>query len=61
MSKKSIVTHKESTLSYYAALIYMLARVVFAFCYWFKVGGLRSIAWLVGMICTGVMIVGALS
>lgn len=56
-----VVLHKESNLSYYAALIYMVARAVFAFCYWFKVAGLRSAAWLAGMICTAIMIVGVLS
>ncbi len=37
------------------ALIYMLARAVFNFGYWFKVEGLRSMAWLGSMICTATM------
>ena len=56
-----VVLHKQSTLSFYAALIYMLARVVFVFCYWFNVSGLRSTAWLVGMISAGIMMVVAVS
>jgi hypothetical protein len=34
---------------------YMLARIVFVFCYRFNVSGLRSTAWLVGMISAGIM------
>lgn len=56
-----VVLHKQSTLSFYAALIYMLARVVFALCYWFNVSGLRSTAWLVGMINAGIMMAIAVS
>ena len=55
-----VVLHEGSNLSYYAALIDIVARAVFAFCYWFKVAGLRSTAWLAGMICTAIMIVGVL-
>jgi uncharacterized MAPEG superfamily protein len=50
-----VILQRESTITYYAALIYMLARAVFAFCYWLKVEGLRSMAWLGGMICTATM------
>jgi len=56
-----VILHRETTITYYAALIYMLARVVFTFCYWFKVEGLRSMAWLVGMICTVTVIVRLLN
>lgn len=54
-----VVLHKETTLTYLAALVYMLARVTFDLCYWFAVPGLRSTAWLTGMICTAIMMVGA--
>ncbi|RTM15366.1 MAG: hypothetical protein EKK33_02025 [Bradyrhizobiaceae bacterium] len=50
-----VVLHKQSTLSFYAALFYVLARVVFAFCYWFNISGVRSTAWLIGMISVGTM------
>lgn len=55
-----VVLHKESYLTYYAALIYMIVRVIFVFSYWFGVIGLRSAAWSVGMICAAVMIAGIL-
>jgi uncharacterized MAPEG superfamily protein len=50
-----VVLHKESVLSYWAALIYVVARVVFDLCYWFKVEGLRSTAWLAGIVATAIM------
>jgi len=56
-----VVLHKQSNLSFYAALFYMLARIIFVFCYWFNVSGLRSTAWLVGMISAGIMLVIAVS
>ena len=55
-----VILHKESILSYWAALIYIVARAVFDFCYWFKVEGIRSTAWLTGIVATAVMTVCAL-
>lgn len=52
-----VVLHKQSALSYWAALIYVVARAVFDLCYWLKVRGVRSVAWLIGIIATAVMIV----
>lgn len=54
------VLHKETPLTAGAALVYILARATFVLCYWFKVNGLRSTAWLTGMICTAIMIVRVL-
>jgi uncharacterized MAPEG superfamily protein len=53
-----VFLHKETHLTYLAALAYMLARVAFDLCYWFNVPGLRSTAWLTGMICTAILMVG---
>ena len=53
-----VFLHKETHLTYLAALVYMLARITFDLCYWFNVRGLRSTAWLTGMICTAIMMVG---
>jgi uncharacterized MAPEG superfamily protein len=50
-----VVLQKQSALSHWAALIYVAARVVFDLCYWFKVEGLRSMAWLTGIVATVVM------
>ena len=50
-----VVLQKQSALSYWAALIYVLARATFDLCYWFKVEGLRSTAWLIGIVATAVM------
>ena len=55
-----VVLHKQSTLSYWVALIYIVARGVFDLCYWFKVEGIRSMAWLTGIVATAVMTVCAL-
>lgn len=53
-----VVLHKETHLTTLAALVYMLARGTFDLCYWFAVPGLRSTAWLTGMICTAIMMIG---
>ena len=53
-----VFLHKESHLTYLAALAYMLARVIFDLCYWLNVPGLRSAAWLAGMISTAILMVG---
>lgn len=50
-----VVLHKQSPLSYWAALIYIVARAVFDLCYWFKVEGVRSVAWLAGIVATALM------
>jgi uncharacterized MAPEG superfamily protein len=34
--------------------------VIFTLCYWLKINSLRSLSWLVGMICIAVMAVLAL-
>ncbi len=52
-----VVLHKESTLSSWAAASYIAARGVFDLCYWFRLEGLRSVAWLGGMIATAIMTV----
>jgi len=53
-----VALHKETHLTTLAALVYMLARVTFDLCYWFAVPGLRSTAWLTGMICTAILMIG---
>lgn len=55
-----VLLHKETHLTYLAALVYMLARVCFDLCYWFNVPGLRSTAWLTGMICTAILMTSLL-
>jgi len=48
-------------LSHYTAWIYILARLIFSFSYWLRVQVVRSLAWLVGMICCAIMYYVAVS
>ena len=35
--------------------VHAVTRVIFTLCYWLKINALRSLSWLVGMICIVVM------
>lgn len=48
-----LVLHHASWISHLAAGTYIAARAVFVLSYWLKVPVIRSLAWLVGMICCG--------
>ena len=48
-------------LSHYTAWIYILARLIFSFSYWLGVQVLRSLGWLIGMICCAIMYYVAIS
>jgi uncharacterized MAPEG superfamily protein len=48
-------------LSHYTAWIYILTRLLFSLSYWFGVRVVRSIAWLIGMVCCAIMYYVALS
>ena len=54
------VLHQSSSVIAITAGIYTAARVVFTLCYWARINSLRSLSWLVGMICIAVMAVFAL-
>jgi uncharacterized MAPEG superfamily protein len=36
-------------------LVYLIVRTTFTLGYWLKVNALRSLSWLVGMICVAVL------
>jgi uncharacterized MAPEG superfamily protein len=55
-----VVLHKQSVFSYWAALAYIIARVVFDLCYWLKVEGVRSAAWFTGIVATVIMVASLL-
>jgi len=54
-----LLLHRSTWVSHLSAATYIAARVVFALSYWLKIAGLRSLAWLVGMICCGAVAVSA--
>jgi uncharacterized MAPEG superfamily protein len=52
-----LMLHRTTWVSQLSAEAYIGARAVFALSYWFKIPVVRSLAWLVGMICCGVVAV----
>jgi uncharacterized MAPEG superfamily protein len=54
------VLHLSSSVIAVTAGVYAAARVIFTLCYWLTINSLRSLSWLVGMICIAVMAVFAL-
>jgi uncharacterized MAPEG superfamily protein len=46
-----LMLHRTTWISQLSAEAYIGARVVFALSYWLKIPVVRSLAWLVGMIC----------
>jgi len=55
-----LLLHRTTWASQLSAETYIAARVVFALSYWFKIPVIRSLAWLVGMICCGAVAVLAI-
>jgi uncharacterized MAPEG superfamily protein len=52
-----LMLHRTTWITQLSAEIYIGARVVFALSYWLKIRVVRSLAWLVGMLCCGVVAV----
>ena len=48
-----LMLHRTNWSSQLSAEAYIGARVVFAISYWLKIPVVRSLAWLVGMVCCG--------
>ena len=46
---------EHSPLATWTATIYMIVRTTFTLGYWMKINALRSLSWLVGMICIAVL------
>jgi uncharacterized MAPEG superfamily protein len=55
-----LMLHRTNWISQLSAEVYIGARIVFAFSYWLKIPVVRSLAWLVGMICCGAVTVLAI-
>ena len=52
-----LMLHRTTWISQLSAEVYIGARVVFALSYWLKIPVVRSLAWLVGMVCCGAVAV----
>ena len=52
-----LMMHRTTWISQLSAEAYISARVVFALSYWLKIPVIRSLAWLVGMVCCGAVAV----
>ena len=52
-----LMLHRTTWVSQLSAEAYIGARVVFALSYWLKIPVVRSLAWLVGMVCCGAVAV----
>src|SRR5713101_825300 len=52
-----LLLHRTTWISQLSAEAYIGARVVFALSYWLNIPVVRSLAWLVGMICCGAVAV----
>jgi uncharacterized MAPEG superfamily protein len=52
-----LMLHRTTWISQLSAEAYIVARIVFALSYWLKIPVVRSLAWLVGMICCGAVTV----
>jgi uncharacterized MAPEG superfamily protein len=50
-----IALGKAGAVSHYAAAVYIVVRATFTITYWLRIQGIRSIAWLVGMIVAALM------
>jgi uncharacterized MAPEG superfamily protein len=45
------ILHRTSAVIVWVPVIYMVVRTTFTLFYWLKVNQLRSLSWLIGMIC----------
>jgi uncharacterized MAPEG superfamily protein len=52
-----LLLHRTTWISQLSAEAYIGARVVFALSYWLKIPVIRSLAWLVGIVCCGAVAV----
>ncbi|HVZ29044.1 MAG TPA: MAPEG family protein [Asticcacaulis sp.] len=50
-----IVAGKANSLSHWAAIVYIAARLIFVMSYWLKIPNIRSFAWLTGMTACAVL------
>jgi glutathione S-transferase len=45
------ILHLNSTVITWVAVVYIIVRTTFTLFYWFGINQLRSLSWLIGMIC----------
>lgn len=55
-----LILHHTSSISRLVAETYIGTRIVFVLAYWLKIPVVRSVAWLVGMVCCGAAAVMAI-
>ena len=53
----ALTMNEHSPIVTWTATIYMVARTTFTLGYWTKINAIRSLSWLVGMICIAVLAV----
>ena len=51
----ALLLHQSSSVTAATAGVYVITRAIFTLRYWLKINALRSLSWLVGMICIVVM------
>ena len=51
----ALLMHQSSSITSVTGGVYVIARAIFTPCYWLEINSLRSLSWLVGMICIAVM------
>ena len=56
----ALVHEQTSSLLFWLPLIYMIVRTTFTLGYWLRINPMRSLSWLVGMICIAVLAVTVL-
>ena len=56
----ALTMNEHSPIVTWTATIYMVVRTTFTLGYWTKINALRSLSWLVGMICIAVLAVSLL-
>src|ERR1700744_4353836 len=53
----ALARDQTSTLLVWVPLVYMLVRTMFTLGYWLRINPMRSLSWLVGMICIAILFV----
>jgi uncharacterized MAPEG superfamily protein len=51
----ALVREETSALLFWVPLGYMLVRTTFTLGYWLRINPLRSLSWLIGMICIAIL------
>ena len=57
----ALALHRSSVIVTWVPVVYMVVRTTFTLGYWLKINAVRSLSWLIGMICIAVLAIGLLS